>query len=99
MKIYISGPITDTEDYQDRFAAAEKFLKAKGYTTINPAAELADRDPAVTTWEEYMGDALKMLATADGIYMLKDWRNSKGAVIEYKVALAMDKQIYEEELS
>lgn len=94
MTIYISGPISNTDDYMERFAAAEELLKAKGYTVINPAAKLAYKDPAATTWEEYMGESLKMLATADGIYMLKDWRISRGACIERRVADSMGKEIY-----
>lgn len=96
MTIYISGAIKNTDDYMERFAAAEKRIAAEGYTPINPAAELAHKDPTVTRWEEYMGDALKLLSTADAIYMLKGWDKSKGAGIEYWVANAMDKKIYKE---
>ena len=96
MKIYISGPITGTDDYMERFQAADDRIRAKGYTAVNPAAELACKDSNTTTWEEYMGEALKLLATADAIYMLKGWERSKGASIEHWVAIAMGKKVYEE---
>lgn len=37
MRIYISGPITGTTDYKERFAVAEEKLKANGYEVVNPA--------------------------------------------------------------
>lgn len=96
MTVYISGAITNTDDYMERFAAAEKRITEEGYTPINPAAESASRDPTATSWEEYMGDALKLLSTADAIYMLKGWDKSRGAGIEYWVANAMGKKIFKE---
>lgn len=96
MTVYISGPITGTDDYIERFAAAEEWIGANGYTAINPAKESAHKDPQTTTWEEYMGDALKLLSTANAIYMLKGWNQSKGAGIEYWVAIAMGKKVFEE---
>ena len=35
--IYISGPITGTPDYMERFEKAEKELTENGYSVINPA--------------------------------------------------------------
>ena len=37
MKIYISGAITGTDDYMERFVKAEKELTENGYSAINPA--------------------------------------------------------------
>ena len=37
MKIYISGAITGTDDYMERFEKAEKELTDKGYSVLNPA--------------------------------------------------------------
>lgn len=94
-KVYISGPITGTNDFIERFAAAEQILKSIGYTVINPASvERLEKMPQKsTTWEQYMGEDLKMLATADAIYLLKGWENSRGAVIERDVAVGMGKQV------
>lgn len=36
-RIYISGAITDTDDYMERFARAQKELESQGYSVINPA--------------------------------------------------------------
>lgn len=99
-KVYISGPITGTDNFVERFAMAEWMLRQKGYTVMNPAsaARLSEMPPATTAWEEYMGDDLKMIATADAIYLLKGWENSRGAKIEYNVAVGMGKQIMHEEM-
>lgn len=37
MKIYISGPITGTRYYMERFRKAEEKLTAAGHTVYNPA--------------------------------------------------------------
>lgn len=65
------------------------------YTAINPAKATAEM-PAETSWEEYMGVALSLLATSDAIYLLKGWENSRGAKIEHEVAILMNKCIFME---
>ena len=54
MKIYISGAITGTDDYMERFAKAEKELTEQGYSVINPAKVNAQL-PEDTSYEEYNG--------------------------------------------
>ena len=91
MIVYISGKITGTTDYMERFASAEKLLKARGFKVINPAKRNA-KLPEGTTWETYMRESIKMLMKADAIYMLHGWRKSKGATLERLLAytLGMD---------
>lgn len=96
MKIYISGAITGTDDYMDRFADAEEKLKKEGHSVINPAA-VNSMMPADTTYEEYMKMSLTMLDMCGAIYMLKGWEKSCGANREYGYALAADKLIVQEE--
>ena len=88
-KIYISGPISGTNDYMERFASMETRLQELGYVVINPAKECAHL-PDSTTWKEYMSECLKMLLLCDAICMLKGWSNSKGAKIELDVASKCD---------
>ena len=98
MKVYISGPISGTDDYMERFDRAERFLRSMGYDIVNPAAENA-KLPEGTSWEIYMGESLKMLCSCDAIYLLRNWMLSKGAKLEYVVAMAMDKEILTEVVS
>ena len=93
MKIYLSGKITGTNDYMERFANAETRLMAMGYDVINPAKENA-HFPDDTPWAVYMGESLKMLCNADGILLLDGWKQSRGANIEFDVAMKMKKHIY-----
>lgn len=95
LKVYISGPITGTDDYMERFTKAEYDLRRKGYEVINPAA-VNQNLPASTTWEQYMEMSLCMLKMCNSIYMLKGWRKSAGAALEYCEAKGKDYEIMEE---
>ena len=95
MKIYISGAITGTDDYMERFSKAEKELTEQGYSVVNPANVNAQL-PEDTTYEEYMKMSFCMLTMCDGIYMLKGWRKSRGANREYCYAMAKDMIIMHE---
>ena len=93
MKMYISGAITGTDDYIERFAKAEKELTESGYSVINPAKVNAQL-PEDTTYEEYMEMCFCMLDMCDSIYMLKGWEKSCGANREYEYAIAKEKTIF-----
>lgn len=92
MKVYISGPVTGTTDYPARFAQAAAFLRNHGYEVINPVAIMAPM-PESTTWEGYMAVSLSLLTQADAIYSLRGWRDSKGAVVERKMAEALGVEV------
>ena len=51
MKVYISGAITGTDDYMERFKAAEDELTGEGMSVINPA-HANSYMPEDTTYEE-----------------------------------------------
>lgn len=85
-RVYISGKITGTTDFMQRFDAAEERLKAEGYAVLNPA-KANSYMPEDTTWEEYMKVSLTLLQMADAIYMLDGWEDSKGARQEYNMAV------------
>ena len=96
MRIYISGPITGTDDYMERFAEAEERLIEAGYSVINPAS-VNSMMPADTTYEEYMTMSFAMLNMCGAIYMMEGWEKSCGANREYGYALANDYIILREE--
>ena len=102
MRVYISGKIGEeviSEATRQKFAKAEKMLKAKGYEVFNPT----DGE-----WQEHLhqiGDKvgfyvfallhdIMMLVDCDAIYMLPDFLESPGAKAEYAFAIATKKQVY-----
>lgn len=94
ISVYISGPITGTVDYMERFKEAEEKLRKAGYDPVNPA-EINSHLPEDTSWETYMGQSLKLLCNCDAIYLMRNWIQSRGAKIEQMVAQAMDKEVVE----
>ena len=99
--IYISGKITGTDDYENRFAIAEKKLKSDGYEVLNPVrtGKWLERylAPKLPTWVEYMKQDIKSMMAADCIYMLKGYRESKGARLELFLAKTLKYEIIYEE--
>lgn len=92
-KIYISGKITGNKNYKQEFEAAEMLLKLAGYYPVNPAREHL---PDGATWADYMRHDIKLLCNCDGLYMLKDWQESKGARVEHQLAQNLGLKIYYE---
>ena len=96
MKIYISGAITGTDGFMDRFLDAQKELSRQGHAVINPAM-INSFLPLDTTHEEYMKMSFCMLDMCNTIYLLKGWEKSMGANQEYGYALAKGYTILKEE--
>lgn len=92
MKVFISGPITGTKDYKERFEKAEKYLRELGHTVINPV-KITEALPDDTPWETYMEITITALRISEAVYMLKDWQSSAGAKIENKWAQTCKKVI------
>lgn len=96
MRLYISGAIEGTDDYKERFAAAEDKLQDNGYETINPVS-IAGTLPATCTHAEYMIVDLAALTICDAVYMLDGWQHSKGARAEHDYAKARGTAIFYED--
>lgn len=95
-RIYLSGPITGTDDYMERFEAVENRLKEQGFSVINPARVTAAL-PSDLDYEEYMELDFRLLDLCDTVYMLNGWEKSCGANREYGYAMAAGKMIFPEE--
>lgn len=93
MRIYISGPITGTDDYKERFKKAQLQIEAQGNEAINPVA-VAEALPKSLNYNHYMTIDMALLTAAEGIIMLEGWQESSGAVEEYRAAAATHKKVF-----
>ena len=91
MKVFISGKITNDNNYQEHFAKVEMMLKQLGHIPLNPAYL-----PQGMTDAEYMSIGFRMLECCDAICLLNNWRDSKGAKLEYEYANYLSKIIFTE---
>lgn len=97
MRIYISGPITNNQNYMEDFERAERRLKEEypDAEIINPA-KISQLLPKSFSWGDYMAICIPLVFRADIVYLLEDWENSKGACLEKEIAEQCDKTIEEE---
>lgn len=93
MKIYISGQITGLkpETALKHFMEAENFLKSKGHNVFNPMLTNGNKK---LNWKQLMLLSIEELFECEAIYMLHNWRKSKGARIEHAVADEMEMPVY-----
>ena len=85
-RVYISGAITGTTDYMERFAIAELKLLSLGYEVINPSIILS-HIPTTSLHDEYMHISYALMDICDTICMIDGWQNSMGAKLEYDYAI------------
>lgn len=85
MKVYISGKISGLpfEEVKAKFKAAEEYLRYLGHTTVNPAENGLDFN---APWKTHMLHDISLLMPCDAIYLLEDWIDSRGAMLEKLVA-------------
>jgi len=93
-RIYISGPITGYEDFNEpAFTEAELKWQSAGWCVINPL-KLGGVD-LEKPWEWFMiVDLILLMLTADAIALLSRWDQSRGARIELIVAKMLGKKVY-----
>jgi len=91
MKIYIAGKITGDNDYKKKFSDAERLLSAMGHSVMNPARQEAYPE---FSWEDYMAVSGAMQERCTAVLFLPDWKDSRGARIEFKRALARGQDIF-----
>lgn len=97
MKVYISGPISlggtlspeECAANVAAFGAAEEVVRALGHEPVNPTTSARDGERTATgfeAWVGFMRADLRLLLECDAIWMLPDWRLSKGARLEHQIA-------------
>lgn len=83
-RIYLSGPITGSNDYIERFLAVEQKTKRPWNDVVNPAK--IDKMLPELTHQEYMIVDLALLRLCDAILMMEGWQQSNGCRQEYDFA-------------
>ncbi len=91
-KIYIAGKVTGLQQAELRykFDTAAAQLTAEGYEVKNPLDIVNNEDEP---WISAMKKCLRVLLDCDEIYMLHDWHESNGAIMEHGIAKALHIQI------
>lgn len=95
---YISGKITGlpVEEVMAKFEEAEKEVIKLGYMPINPTKNGVDSKE----WGDHMVEDIRNLNKCNGVYFLRDWEQSSGALIEHQFAVNSGKKmIYQPEKS
>ncbi len=83
-RIYISGGITNVSDFMNKFNEAEDELLDMGYTSIVNPAFVNSHLPEDLSYDDYMEISIAELNVCEAIYMLRNWKESKGAVTEHR---------------
>jgi len=86
--IYICGKVTGDPNYREKFLKEDDRLFSLGYEPVDPTACISSKE----SWSKAMKLAIRMMLLCDGVSLLPDWRKSKGAKIEKRLAreLGMD---------
>jgi hypothetical protein len=96
-RIYISGAITGLHPdlVKRNFTRAEEHLFETGWERIvNPTKLLHKSNQS---WEECMLTDIEELFRCDAIFMMRNWRSSRGARIEHAIAKELKLEIMYEQ--
>lgn len=92
-KVYISGKITGLDNYEEIFNNAEKQLRSLGYTKIINPVTLSKKlsrkmklPVEFIDYNDFLRYDLKHLCDCTLLYVLKNYKDSKGALIEIDLA-------------
>ena len=78
MKVYIAGKITGDSAYREKFQQAQRDLEGEGFIVLNPAGL-----PEGMLSSDYMRICFAMMECADVVAFLPDYRQSRGARLEF----------------
>ena len=85
-RVYIAGKVTGLpwQEVEDKFRSAAGIVRHHGAVAIVPIHYCK----LEWSWHQCMRVCLPLLLSCDRIMLLPDWKQSRGAKIEFLVALA-----------
>lgn len=95
MNVYLSGPITGTEDFKERFEYGEAKLYQKFKDTaraVNPV-KIGEQLPETISYEQIMQICFDTIEACDIVLMMPGWQKSMGCNQEYGYALGLRKEV------
>lgn len=91
MRVYIAGKISGDKNYKKKFKKAERALKKKGHSVMNPAWLVEYK---AFSWIDYMIVSEAMQRRCGAVLFLPDWKQSDGARIEHNRAKNLGQKIF-----
>jgi hypothetical protein len=87
-RCYIAGKISGLKrvEWMENFRVAKLEVEALGMEPVSPADVT---DNLGKTWEECMRKDITRMLTCTHIYLLNNWGNSRGAKIEFALAVEL----------
>lgn len=95
LNVYLSGPITGTEDFKDRFEFGEIKVYQKfgdNARAINPV-KIAEQLPESITYDEIMQICFDTIRACDVLLLMPGWQKSMGCNQEYGYAIGIGKEV------
>lgn len=95
-RIYIAGKVTGENrlDCALKFSHTAGVLRKHDFLPINPLEVVNDFK---CPWQKAMRLTIAEMMKADAILMIGNWRNSKGAMMEYAIAKDLEIPVFEDE--
>jgi hypothetical protein len=91
-RLYVAGPMTGLPEFNfPAFHAATAQLRSLGFEVENPAE---NPEPPCSSWLGYMRMAVAQVAKVDAIVLLPGWENSRGARVEYELAVGLGLKVW-----
>lgn len=87
-KIYISGKVTGLpfNEVKEKFGLWQEIIEGKGYEAINPVEHTISMGLEHEDWDTIMKSLIPLLCECDAIFLLADYSESRGAMLELHIA-------------
>ena len=98
-KVYLSGPITGTVDYKQRFKKLQREFWNMGFGFVmNPAEVLSHTPVDKMSRSDIMNVCYALMASCDTICLMKGWKASQGCREELAYARAHGMEVVYEDM-